>query len=107
MKSGLCAGLLEEIMEKYGIHMSDQSLQNFVIHIIIAIRRWKFYNYVKIEDENLGELRSSVAREWPAGTGFGAAGCRISWKFYCRGEILYFALHFKSKHITELDENHQ
>ncbi|MFQ8584607.1 MAG: BglG family transcription antiterminator [Holdemania massiliensis] len=34
--------LLEEIMEKYSIHMSDQSLQNFVIHIIIAIRRWKF-----------------------------------------------------------------
>ena len=97
-------GLLEEIMEKYGIHMSDQSLQNFVIHIIIAIRRWKFYNYVKIEDENLGSFCSSVAREWPAAQDLVR---RLQDKLEIllpQEEILYFALHFKSKHITELDE---
>lgn len=95
---------LEEIIEKYGIHMSDQSLQNFVIHIIIAIRRWKFYNYVKAENQPQTELRRSVEREWD-----GAAELvkRLQDKLEIllpQEEILYFALHFKSKHITELDE---
>ena len=84
--------------------MSDQSLQNFVIHIIVSIRRWKFYNYVKIENGNLDEFRTSVAREWPAAQDLVQ---RLQDKLEIllpQEEILYFALHFKSKHITELDE---
>ncbi len=96
--------LLEEIMEKYSIHMSDQSLQNFVIHIIIAIRRWKFYNYVKVEDENGKVRQQSLIREWPAARELVE---RLQTKLEIllpQEEILYFALHFKSKHITQLDE---
>ena len=45
---------LDTIIDKYNIQMSDQSLQNFVIHILVAIRRWKFYSYVKNQDiENI------------------------------------------------------
>lgn len=95
---------LSQISEKYNIHLSDLSLQNFVIHILIAIRRWKFYNYVKIEDQEWTKQRKAALKEWEAAKELIE---RIEEKLEIllpEGEILYFALHLKSKHIAELDE---
>lgn len=96
--------LLVEITEKYNIHMSDLSIQNFVVHILIAIRRWKFYNYVKIDQKTLDEQRNLKSKEFAAAKELKSSIEEKMEILLPDDEVIYFSMHLKSKHINELDE---
>lgn len=94
---------LSEINEKLNIKMADLSFQNFVIHILVAIRRWKFYGYIKQDSMCLQDF-DKESKEFVAAKQLIE---KIEHYFNILlpdTEICYFGLHFKSKHIAEIDE---
>lgn len=100
---GYIRDILCDINEKLEINMSDQSFQNFVIHILIAVRRWRFYNYIKEENQDVICIATN-SKEFIAAK---ELVDRIEEKLELllpKSEIYYFALHFKTKHIAILDE---
>ena len=48
--------ILSSVIENNNISMTDASFQDMLIHIIISIRRYKFYNYVRIESEKARQI---------------------------------------------------
>ena len=95
---------LDTIIDKYNIQMSDQSLQNFVIHILVAIRRWKFYSYVKNQDiENRINI-SLASKEYLAAKELVKTLENHLNIILPDTEIYYFALHLKSKSIVEFED---
>ncbi len=94
---------LISINEALQIRMSDLSFQNFVIHILIAIRRWKFYGYVKQDSDRIREI-DKTCREYQAASMLVKGLTEHLNILLPESEVFYFALHFKSKHIAEIDE---
>lgn len=88
---------LLNVLNKYKLRFSDLSIQNMVIHIMIAIRRYRFYQYVSFNDEKKKEIKN---------TEYYAAA--MSLKDMIEGqfsvilpedEVIYLAMHIKSKVI--------
>ncbi len=94
--------ILKQTIKKYKINISDASFQNLIIHTIISIRRWKFYNYIKIEKSRAGKLKEYY--EYPAGKYYKQQLEKMLNIILPDEEELYFTLHFHCKHLTEIDE---
>lgn len=52
---------LLHVLNKHNIHFSDVSVQNMVIHIVIELRRCKFYQYVTLDDEVIERMKEHKA----------------------------------------------
>lgn len=94
--------LVVRIISKHNLVLYDYAEQNLVIHILVAIRRWRFYNYVHVSEEKADELMAAM--EFPA-----ADELRCELENYLNiilpvDESLYFVLHLQNKRINEVDE---
>lgn len=89
--------ILKNVISKYDLTLSDASIQNMVIHIVISMRRWKFYNYVHLDagraqeivrypEYAAGDMLRKELENW----------LEIILPFE---ESLYFTLHFHSKNM--------
>ncbi len=94
--------ILKEVVSEFNLNISDASFQNFVIHICIAIRRWKFYNYVKMTGDKAKAVVSY--HEYPAGKRLKEKLEEWQNIILPNEEALYFTLHFHSKHLNEIEE---
>ena len=87
------------VLNKYKLRFSDLSIQNMVTHIMIAIRRYRFYQYVTFNEEKQSEIKNTVYYE--------AASClktMLENQFKVilpDNEAIYLAIHIKSKVIIE------
>lgn len=54
---------LLHVLNKHSIHFSDVSVQNMVIHIVIELRRCKFYQYVEVCDDDITRMKAHKAYE--------------------------------------------
>ena len=52
---------LLHVLNKYNIHFSDVSVQNMVIHIVIELRRCKFYQYVTLNEDLIERMKKYKA----------------------------------------------
>lgn len=52
---------LLHVLNKHNIHFSDVSVQNMVIHIVIELRRCKFYQYVMLDDDTIKRMKEHKA----------------------------------------------
>ncbi|RJV77676.1 transcription antiterminator [Eubacterium sp. AF19-17] len=52
---------LLHVLNKHNIHFSDVSIQNMVIHIVIELRRCKFYQYVRFDDAVMQQMKEHKA----------------------------------------------
>lgn len=97
---------LLNVLNKYQITFSNYSIENMVIHIMVAIRRYQFYQYVsfnKKEIENIKETRAFCA----------AKDLKIMLEnqfpiLLPESEVAYLAIHIQSKAIVtnnKLDTN--
>ena len=94
--------ILIRICEHNSIQMSDYSLENMVIHIFVAIRRWLLYNFAKSEDKYLDYLYGT--KELKAGIELVKELEKQYSIMLPFDESIYFAIHFKTKHIeTDVD----
>lgn len=94
--------ILKNTIIKYKINISDASFQNMIIHTVISIRRWKFYNYIKIDKKRQEEIKKYY--EYDAGRYYKQ---QMEKKFNIilpDDEELYFTLHFHCKHLTEIED---
>ncbi len=94
--------ILTEVTQEFNLNISDLSLQNLVIHIVISIRRWRFYNYVKIAEDSVAKIENF--REFPAGLKLKDELEKYSNMILPIDEAYYFALHLHSKHVNEISE---
>lgn len=96
--------VLKETINLYNIKLSDSSFQNIVIHTVITIRRWKFYNYIKFETANSDRVKSFS--EYPAGEYYIKKIEKMFNMILPDDESLYFTLHFHCKNLKmECDYN--
>ena len=94
--------ILINIINQHNLQISDYSLQNLVIHIVIALRRWRFYNYVHLEEKERLEIMK--IREYPAGKAIKEQLERWQKMILPEDEACYFALHLQSKHVNRLED---
>ena len=52
---------LLHVLNKHNIHFSDVSIQNMVIHIVIELRRCKFYQYVHFDETMIKKMKEYKA----------------------------------------------
>ncbi len=97
--------ILSRIISENSINMTDASFQDMVIHVIIAIRRYKFYNYVKMESGRGEQIKAY--HEYAAGVELKNALERWQNIILPDTEALYFAMHFHAKHINDSNELNQ
>lgn len=94
--------LVIRIISKYDIFLYDYSTQNFVVHVLVAIRRWRFYNYVHMDGKIAQELKDSV--EFKAAQELCSELEKYLNIILPVGEVLYFALHLQNKRVNETEE---
>ena len=94
--------ILREVISEYSLNLSDASFQNMVIHIVISIRRWRFYNYVRMDKKNADKI--ARYREYEAGKALKVKLEQWLNIILPYEESLYFTLHFHSKHMSEIAE---
>ncbi|MEG0094038.1 MAG: PRD domain-containing protein, partial [Erysipelotrichaceae bacterium] len=88
---------LLNVLNKHSIRFSDFSVQNMVIHIMISIRRYQFYQYVSISNEKEIIIKNGPYYE----VAFDLAK-KIENNFsveFPQDEIVYLAMHIQSKSI--------
>lgn len=93
---------LKAVLERYHLMLCDSVFEDMVIHIIVALRRWRFYNFVSISKEEALNIHSqaelSAAKELVY---------RLEEHFNYlvpESENLYFAMHLANKCIKEKNE---
>ena len=95
---------LLNVLNKFKLRFSDLSVQNMVIHIMIALRRYKFYQYVSFSDEKKDSIKNTVYFE--AATTLKDLFEKQFKVVLPENEIIYLAMHIKSKVIIgRSDEN--
>ncbi|NMA15916.1 MAG: transcription antiterminator [Erysipelotrichia bacterium] len=90
--------ILLGVLKDYSIQISAYSVENFTIHIMIALRRWMLFDYAKISDEIADKIKGTL--EEKAGK---ALADRLAESFGIvlpQSEAIYFSLHLKSKRIN-------
>ena len=93
--------ILRDINSLIGINMSDQSFQNYVIHILIAIRRWRFYDFVNSDMDFFGDVDPN-SKEYLAASLLVERIEKYLNILLPDKEKFYFYLQFKSKHNCEI-----
>lgn len=90
--------ILLRVMKQYSIQLSAFSVENMAIHIVVALRRWMLYDYVRI-GENVADKIKGTTEE--------VAGKQLVYELESEfgiilpsDEAVYFALHLKSKRIN-------
>ncbi len=90
--------ILLRVMKQYSIQLSAFSVENMSIHIVVALRRWMLYDYVRI-GENVADKIKGTTEE--------VAGKQLVRELESEfgiilpnDEATYFALHLKSKRIN-------
>ena len=94
--------ILIQVIRDFNLNISDFSVQNLVIHIVIAIRRWRFYNYVKMTPDRIEHYRKY--REFPAANRLKEELEKWLNIILPIDEAFYLMLHLHSKHVNELNE---
>ena len=90
---------IEEVCQECNINLSDFSINNLAIHISIGMRRCKFFDYVKVEDETILRFQNTID--------YRAADLlvkQLEEQFSCMlpvGETVYYAMHFQSKRVLD------
>lgn len=91
--------IIEDVCQMCKINLSDFSINNLAIHISIGMRRCKFYDYAKVNDQTILRLQNTIE--------YRAADLlvkRLEKQFSCVlpiGEIVYYAMHFQSKRVLD------
>lgn len=100
---GQISQLLRMALDRYTLYLNTNAFENMTVHLLIALRRWQFYNYVQID--NITRQRLEGSDELYAA----AYLLELLEKNYDLilpdDEALYFALHLKSKCLQETPEN--
>ncbi|OPJ57950.1 BglG family transcription antiterminator [Clostridium oryzae] len=94
---------LIDVLQKYKVMISDVSLQNLVIHVIISLRRARFYNYVHFEEKQINFLKSE--REYVVASEISQI---LSSKFneiWPVSEVAYLTIHLLGKKILIQNES--
>lgn len=92
--------MIENVCEECKINLSDFSINSLAIHVSIGMRRCKFYDYVKIENDNILRFQNTIE--------YRAADLLVKGleeQFSCVlpiGEIIYYAMHFQSKRVLDV-----
>lgn len=89
--------ILSTVLKNHQIHISNYSFENMTIHIYIATRRWILYNYVKCDKHYRSYIQES--KELKAGIELKSALEKAYNIMLPFDEAIYFAIHFKTKHI--------
>jgi len=89
---------LLHVLNEYAIRFSDLSIQNMVIHIMIAIRRYQFYQYVHFDTAKRAKIMKSVYYDAAK-----SLKGMLENQFHVvlpDDEIIYLAIHIQSKAIV-------
>ena len=89
---------LLRVMKEYGIQMSSFSVENMSIHIMVAMRRWMLFDYIKLPEAAAAKVRGTT--EEAAGRRLADALAAEFGILLPEAEATYFALHLKSKRIN-------
>ena len=90
---------LLHVLNRKGIRFSDLSVQNMVIHIMIGIRRIRFYQYVEIDEKIRREVTAS--REYRAALELKEKLEEQLHVIYPPDEVIYLAMHMIAKAIAD------
>ena len=90
--------ILLRVMKQYNLQLSAFSVENLSIHIMVALRRWTLFDYVRIDKDVECRIRNTVEE---------VAGKQLMRELETEygiilpeSEAMYFALHLKSKLIN-------
>lgn len=91
--------ILRLVCKEYGIVLSDLSLSNLVIHVFIALTRYRFYNYIEadeaLHEEYCGAVEYTAAKRL-------TQALEEAYDFVLPDdEVLYFATHLRVKRIYD------
>ncbi len=90
--------ILLKVMKQYSIQLSAFSVENMSIHIVVALRRWMLYDYVRIGENASDKIKGTT--EEVAGKQL-VSELESEFGIILPGdEAVYFALHLKSKRIN-------
>lgn len=89
---------LLHVLNDHNIRFSDMSIQNMVVHIMIGIRRCRFYQYVQIDEELKTEVMN--CDEYQAAYELKEKIEEQLHVVYPQDEIIYMAMHIISKSIA-------
>lgn len=88
---------LINVLQKYTVMISDVSLQNLVIHVIISLRRARFYNYVHFEEKQINFLKSE--REYQVAKEIAQVLSSKFKEIWPESEVAYLTIHLLGKKI--------
>ena len=89
---------LLNVLNKYQITFSNYSIENMAIHIMVAIRRYQFYQYVSFDDSEIANLKETKAYS-------AAKDLKVMLEnqfpiILPESEVAYLAIHIQSKAIV-------
>jgi transcriptional antiterminator len=90
--------VLLKVIKNHDIQLSPFSVENLSIHILVALRRWFLYDYVKIDDSIASKVMDTIELE--AGRELVGELEKEFGIVLPDNEAIYFALHLKSKRIN-------
>ena len=91
--------LLRMVCSEFKIVLSDISLSNLVIHVFIALIRYRFYNFIEVDDKLRREYQS--LSEYAAAKRLTEA-LEEAYAFTIpEDEIIYYAMHLRVKRIYD------
>ena len=91
--------ILRLVCKEFGIVLSDASLSNLVIHVFIALTRYRFYNFIEADDVLREEYREAV--EYAAAKRLTEA-LEEAYDFVIPDdEVIYYAMHLRVKRIYD------
>ncbi len=91
--------ILRLVCREFGIVLSDASLSNLVIHVFIALTRYRFYNFIEADQALHEEYRNAV--EYAAAKRLTEA-LEEAYDFVIPDdEVIYYAMHLRVKRIYD------
>ena len=91
--------ILRLVCREFGIVLSDASLSNLVIHVFIALTRYRFYNFIEADQALHEEYRDAV--EYAAAKRLTEA-LEEAYDFVIPDdEVIYYAMHLRVKRIYD------
>lgn len=89
--------IIRKISSQFKIEMSDFSIHNLVIHILVLIQRCKFYNYVKVNENVITQWQNTI--ELKAALQITREIENICHFLIPIGDSIYIAQHLRSKRV--------
>jgi hypothetical protein len=91
--------ILRLVCREFSIVLSDASLSNLVIHVFIALTRYRFYNFIEADEALQAEYRDAV--EYAAAKRLTEA-LEEAYDFVIPDdEVIYYAMHLRVKRIYD------